>query len=148
VRGIAAALTGLLLVACSHAPAPDRGATFARLRAAFVAPAGFTTASPAGPCSSAENMECWTTAALPSAAARAAVTQLGPDFQVTDTSWCGPEHWAAQRKAWGEAHTPCTLYGRWHGAQVIVGAIAFPHKAASRPGRLVFPPTLVSISAS
>lgn len=93
-------------------------------------------------------MQCWTTDALPTQAAHTAVKGLRGDYLTTDTSWCGPGHWAAQRKAWGEAHAPCTLRGTSHRLEVVVAAIAFPDRTASTPAHVVFPPTLVSITAT
>jgi hypothetical protein len=94
-------------------------------------------------------MQCWTTDALPTQAVHAAVEALGADYRTTDTSWCGPGHWAAQRKAWGEAHAPCTLRGTSHRLRVTVAGIAFPDPMATTTTEpLVFWPTLVSITAT
>ena len=93
-------------------------------------------------------MRCWTTDALPQQAVNAAVAGLRSSFRATDSSFCGPGHWAVQRKAWGEAHTPCIVRGTSRGVRVVVEAIAFPDRAKSTPDHLVFPPTLVSVAAT
>lgn len=139
----------LLAAACGHpaSRASDKDEDYQSLKASFAVPSSFTAASPAGPCRTQSHMQCWTTTLLPAAAAKAAAAGLGDAFRTTDTSWCSTQHWAAQRKAWGEAHTPCTLHGTARGLGVTIEAIAFPDRKASSAGHLVFPPTLVSISA-
>lgn len=142
-------LLPLLLVAACSGETPPRWSdqSYQDLRASFAVPSGFSPASPVGPCTTDPHMQCWTTTALPKAAALAAVAGLGGDFTTTDSSWCSDQHWGQQRKAWGEAHTPCTLRGTARGLRVSVEAIAFPDPKKSTAGVLVFPPTLVSISA-
>lgn len=137
----------LLVAACGEGKTASTERDYQALRSSFTAPAGFSPASPAGPCATDEHMKCWTTAALPTAAVKATVAALGADFTTTDTSWCSAQHWGQQRRAWGEAHAPCTLHGTSRGLKVRIEAIAFPDPKKSTPGHLVFPPTLVSISA-
>lgn len=141
-------LVPLVIAACGDNPPRWSDKSYADLKASFAVPSGFTPASPDGPCKTDSHMQCWTTTALPMAAAKAAVAALGADFTTTDTSWCSTQHWAQQRKAWGEAHTPCTLRGTARGLEVRVEAIAFPDSKKRATGNLVFPPTLVSITAS
>jgi len=138
----------LLVAACGHGSPRPVEKDYQSLRSSFLVPRGFTPAAPVGPCQTDRHMQCWTTNALPTEAARAAVVGLGGGYRMADTSWCGPKHWAVQRKAWGEAHTPCKFRGTSHRLRVIVEAIAVPNRAASSPGHLVFEPTLVSVAAS
>lgn len=140
-------LVCLLAVACGHAAPRPSDKDYQSLRSSFDVPRGFTAAAPAGPCETDPHMQCWTTEALPTQAVHAAVEGLGADYRTTDTSWCGPGHWAVQRQSWGEAHAPCTLRGTSHRLRVVVAAIAFPHRRAGAPRQLAFPPTLVSITA-
>lgn len=141
-------LLPLLIVACGgQASHRWSDKDYQGLRSSFALPSGFTPASPDGPCTTDPHMQCWTTTLLPAEAVKAAVAGLGASYRTTDSSWCGPTHWATQRQAWGESHTPCTLHGTSRGMQVIVDAIAFPDRKASTPGHLVFPPTVVSIAA-
>jgi hypothetical protein len=141
-------LVPLLIAGCGHTSRRPSDKEYQSLRSSFLVPGGFTPAVPGGPCQTDRHMQCWTTDALPTQAVHAAVEGLRGGYRTTDTSWCGPEHWAVQRKAWGEAHAPCTLRGTSHRLRVIVEAIAFPDRTASTPGHLVFPPTLVSITAT
>jgi hypothetical protein len=148
-RRVALLLIAGLVGACGESSPPTfSDADYQRLHSSFVVPAGFTPATPSGPCQALEHSQCWTTEALPAEAARAAVKGLGSGYVMTDTSWCGPKHWAAQQRSWGEAHTPCMFDGRSNGLRVVVEAIAFPDRKASTPGHLVFPPTLVSVIAT
>lgn len=144
----ALALVLVLIAACGHKSSRPSDEDYQILRSSFLVPSGFTPAAPAGPCQTERHMQCWTTDALPTQAVHAAVKGLGAGYLTTDASWCSPEHWAAQRKAWGDVHAPCTLRGTSHRLRVIVEAIAFPDRTASTPGHLVFPPTLVSVTAT
>lgn len=140
----------MLVAGCSlgSAGGSHTASDYQALRSSFVVPSGFTPATPAGPCRTDGHMQCWTTKALPKQAVQAAVQGLGSTYQTTDSSFCGPLHWAVQRKAWGEAHVPCMLRGTSHHLRVVVEAIAYPDRAASKAGHLVFPPTLVSVWAT
>ncbi len=144
----ALALVSLLVAACGHTSPQPSDKDYQSLRSSFLVPPGFTPAAPAGPCQTDRHMQCWTTNALPTQAVHAVAEGLGAGYRTTDTSWCGPAHWAAQRKAWGEAHAPCRLRGTSHRLRVIVAAISFPDRTASAARHLVFPPTLVSITAT
>jgi hypothetical protein len=146
IRG-ALFLLPVLIAACGQTSPSWSDKNYQALQSSFVVPSGFTPASPAGPCQIDPHMQCWTTTALPTEAVNATVQGLGSGYRTTDAAWCGMEHWAAQRKAWGEAHTPCTLHGTSHHLRLVIAAIAFPDRKTSASGRLVFPPTLVSIAA-
>lgn len=141
-------LIPLVASACSQT-APELSAeSYASLRASFAAPAGFTPAAPTGPCQTDRHMQCWTSDALPLEAVNAAVAGMGASYRTTDSSLCGPASWAAQRKTWGDAHTPCSVVGTSQGLQIVIMAIAFPEPTTGTPGDLVFPPTLVSVAVS
>lgn len=141
-------LIPLLATACGHTAPQFSNQSYASLRSSFVAPAGFTPATPTGPCQTDRHMQCWTSDALPLQAVNAAVAGMGSTYRTTDSSMCGPGHWAVQRKAWGDAHTPCAVLGTSRGLRVVIAAIAFPDRTTSTPGHLVFPPTQVSVAVS